>query len=200
MSVAPTTNIPASKSHVRIYTIYTMKMSSWARFNGLRQLRSESPRISPAVENRGGAWIAVLPLTKTQLSMVMHPGSAPVIQEHVQKTPTSLEQRPGWSRTLTRKVEQMQAYSQQIKESARWVAQTADVSEERACWAIGAVISRSFAADEVRAMVPLADIFNHKPQRPAEGGSDAAWRLSEDGSRFEVRAVETAKVGEASGA
>ncbi|CAE7572526.1 unnamed protein product [Symbiodinium sp. CCMP2456] len=95
----------------------------------------------------------------------------------------------------------MEAYSHQIKESARWVAQVADVSEERARWAVGAVISRSFAAEEVRAMVPLADIFNHKPQLPAdvvegEGDMSPAWRLSEDGSHFEVRAMEDANVDE----
>lgn len=93
----------------------------------------------------------------------------------------------------------MEAYSHQIQESARWVAQVADVSEERARWAVGAVISRSFAAEEVRAMVPLADIFNHKPQRPADvaqGDVSPAWRLSEDGSRFEVRAMEDANVDE----
>eukprot|EP00435_Cladocopium_sp_Y103_P067980 s212_g30.t2 len=64
------------------------------------------------------------------------------------------------------------------------------------CWAVSAVISRSFAVEQLRAMVPLADIFNHKPASEAsraldnESGPAVAWSLSEDGERFEVRARE----------
>ncbi|CAJ1441584.1 unnamed protein product [Effrenium voratum] len=96
-------------------------------------------------------------------------------------------------------VEQMLAYSEHIEQSANWVSQTADVSFERACWAVSTVISRSFCVDDVRALIPLADIFNHKPQSSVSWAakeaahlteravSARAWSLSEDGERYEVR-------------
>ncbi|CAJ1345076.1 unnamed protein product [Effrenium voratum] len=96
-------------------------------------------------------------------------------------------------------VEQMLAYSEHIEQSANWVSQTADVSFETACWAVSTVISRSFCVDDVRALIPLADIFNHKPQSSVSWAakeaahlteravSARAWSLSEDGERYEVR-------------
>eukprot|EP00913_Durusdinium_trenchii_P034386 g32168.t2 len=97
----------------------------------------------------------------------------------------------GWPAT----VEQLLAYSQQIQESAQWVSGNGNVPRDAACWAVSAVITRSFAVDdEVRAMIPLADIFNHEPRSASSDVHEVAWSL--EGDRFEVHAPQTVMPGE----
>lgn len=55
---------------------------------------------------------------------------------------------------------------------------------------MSAVITRSFALDGLRFMLPLADLFNHRPCRVPR----VAWALH--GDSFQVRALEDVAVGQ----
>ncbi|CAE8604370.1 unnamed protein product, partial [Polarella glacialis] len=110
-------------------------------------------------------------------------------------------------------VEQMLMFSSHLQQACDWVSTCGDVPMEKARWAVGAVVSRSFSVDTgedfVRALPPLADIFNHKPLSTATWAAaetedfdaelqrpETAWALSQDGQRLEVRALFPAAPGE----
>ena len=104
-------------------------------------------------------------------------------------------------------VEQVSEYAGQVQDAVRCVAEVAGVPEDAAAWAVSLVISRSFAVGgiEGRALVPLADLFNHGPQPLPEWAAARAedpehpetpWSVSEDGQWFEVRATSAWPAGE----
>lgn len=108
----------------------------------------------------------------------------------------------GWQPAM----QQLGEYAQHIRAAVHEAASWANASLEDGQWAVGAVISRSFAVDDVaRALVPFADLFNHEPQAPwrwaallSEDPEQAPtpWSWSEDGRWFELRAPRHVELGE----